>query len=141
VRGVVTGNQFGPFPHPAALLAPAAYRVRRHRKAVFGLERRYECCPTPAGAAQALGPRDRFEYDPKGAHAPRHHDPRLGSARAPPRWGSMDAEAPRAIHSHDPVHAGAGAQQESRNLRRVSAHSTAQEDMQRQKIAVSCAAE
>ena len=61
VRVVIFGHELGPFPHPTYLMEPAAYRFRRHLKAVFGLERRCECRTTPAGAAPAIGPRGRFE--------------------------------------------------------------------------------
>jgi len=60
VRVVILGDPRGPLPPPAHRVEPASHRVRRHRAAVFGLERGRACGPTPPGAAPAVRMRGGF---------------------------------------------------------------------------------
>src|SRR5262245_56244736 len=69
---IIFGYQLRPFPHPAALMEPAAHGFCGHLDPVFGLERRREGGTTPPRTAPAIGPWSLCEYGPQSAREPGH---------------------------------------------------------------------
>src|SRR5262245_23899986 len=141
MRVVIFGRQFGAFPDPADFMEPAAHGFCGHLDAMLGLERHGERGTAPPRAAPAIGPWGFFEEGTERAREPGHQNGRLDRDGELTVWSNTYTQTPGAIRPHDPVHAGARAKQERRNLRGGAARSTEQQDMERQEITIPCAAE
>jgi hypothetical protein len=135
------GYPLRPFPHPAERMEPAAEGCCGHLDAMCGLERRRASGTTPPHAAPAVGTWSVFAYGPQRACEPGHENGCWDSARELPVWSNTSAQAPGAIRAHNPGHTGARAKEERRNLGRISARRTEQQDMERQARALPGAAE
>ena len=67
---VIFGHELGAFPHPAALVEPAAHGFCGHCEAVFGPKRRREGGTTPPRAAPAISTWGFFEEGAQRAREP-----------------------------------------------------------------------
>jgi hypothetical protein len=141
VWGVIFGHELGALPHPATLVEPAAHGFCGHCAAVFGPQRRREGGTTPPRAAPALSTWGLFEKGAQRTREPGHEEGRLDGDGELPSWIDTEAPAPGAIRTYDTGDPGARAQQERRTLRRVTARSTEQENMEREPRARPGAAE
>src|SRR5262249_31809510 len=121
---VIFRHQFGAFPHPAHLMEPSADGPRGHLQTVFRLEVRRQRGTTPPRPAPAIGTGWRLEEGPQRALYPRHQNGRPDGRLELALGVNGEAELLRAIEAHNPVDTGARAEQESRNLGRMTASST-----------------
>src|SRR5262249_47177542 len=119
----------------------AAHRFCGYDDTMFGLEGHRERGTTPPRAAPAIDTWSFFQQGTQRARQPWPQDGRLDRNGELPVWIDPYSEAPGTIRPHNPGHAGTRAQQERRNLRGLAARSTEQQDMERQQIAIACAAE
>jgi len=118
---VIFRPQLGPFPHPAHLMEPAPDGPRRHFQAMLGLELGSQRGTAPPRAAPAIGPWWGLEECPQRAPDPGHQDG--GPDWRPQLALCVDGEAqlPGAIEAHNPVDTRARAEQEGRDVGRITA--------------------
>ena len=121
---VIFRHQFGSFPHPIHLMKPSSYGPRGHRQAVFRLELRRQRGATPPRSAPTIGTGWSLEERPQRALQPRPQDGRPDGGHELALSIDGEAQLLRAIEAHNTVDTGARAEQEGRNLGRMTASST-----------------
>src|SRR5678809_149579 len=117
----IFGRELGSFPHPAHFMEPTSYGPCGNLQAMFRLELSRQRRTTPPRPAPAIGTWWRLEERPQRALHPGHQDRRPAGGHELARCVDGEAQLPSAIEAHDTVDTGARAEQEGRNLGRLTA--------------------